>query len=551
MNNEQQDNRTVSTPSSNKPPLKRADSNDLISTDSEYNSKNQKEVTKPAPTKPVERNLLPSKINARKGSYKPTVQTTPPTVSSSDQMRDFIKDISMNPQIEESPIMQKKPTNKLATVETVIEPRKEMSEIMATFRGKEGNSANFKNPRFKIREETPQVSPRDQQQKALQENNKPLVIEDKKQEFRKNVASWVSPDAPTGKKSPSKLVNYKAETPSPITDVLVEEKKKTGPSSVKKPPPSWVTQNQAHVKLEEILATKHNSIKTKNQPEKPQQMKNDPDTRPDSNSKKRSSVKNDSSSWILQAESHQPLHTTQNQVEDQQKSGNINNNNKIAADKIEQPAPKISDNPSVIITPSGKEIKSILSKNKKTNPKKVQFSNFVSVGVAGPREPIIQEQSSITSNNNQKSTQNHQPQQQQQNQQSQVKQHSETNGNPASQNTQTHNINNIVDKINNSNDYINVANKNTSSNNEKSTPTPTPSSTRQSLQQAKQRFHNSSTDLASKLQVGDNERLSYTTQRHNEMNTQQRPGWFTDVRSTNSNTDKAPSGKPFESIPTF
>ena len=193
-----------------------------------------------------------------------------------------------------------------------------------------------------------------------------------------------------------------------------------------------------------------------------------------------------------------------------------------------------------VMSPSGKPIKSILSKTKKNNNKKVQFSSLVDVGEAAipayvetpppqnatppkipPKDPV-----------------------------------NVINGDATKQNNKD--INNIVDQINRSSDQF--------SSNYTSAPLInggpnliTPSSSprdgvinntnrRDALVQAKQRFHSTSTELTNKLTLNKTDDQSYGA----NITRPKGPSWFSDRppgEENESNNGSKPNG--FKSIPAY
>ncbi|XP_066912524.1 uncharacterized protein [Clytia hemisphaerica] len=206
---------------------------------------------------------------------------------------------------------------------------------------------------------------------------------------------------------------------------------------------------------------------------------------------------------------------------------------------INEPPPPLSletveSSTPVIISPSGKPIKSILSKNKKNTPKKrsVQFSNFVDVGIAAlpptheetrpqkpppipPKDPIAQTEA----NNNNRD------------------------------------INNIVDQINKSSDHFAsnytskpISNGVTPTAQHKGAPK-TGLNRREQLAQAKQKFRTSSKELTSKLSLDKNEDL-VNGSAHEVLDTRPKSGasWFSDRSEDTSDGNKS---KQFNSIPAY
>ena len=206
---------------------------------------------------------------------------------------------------------------------------------------------------------------------------------------------------------------------------------------------------------------------------------------------------------------------------------------------INEPPPPLSletveSSAPIIISPSGKQIKSILSKNKKNAPKKrsVQFSNFVDVGIAAlpptheetrpqkpppipPKDPIPQTEAT---NNNR-------------------------------------DINNIVDQINKSSDQFasNFTSKPISNGVTPATQQEGAQKSglnrREQLAQAKQKFRTSSKDLTSKLSLDKNEDL-VNGSAHEVLDTRPKNGasWFSDRSQDSSDGSKS---KQFKSIPAY
>ena len=224
----------------------------------------------------------------------------------------------------------------------------------------------------------------------------------------------------------------------------------------------------------------------------------------------------------------------------------------------------------VIISPSGREIKSILSKTKKTNPKKVQFSNFVDVGVAAsppttnshesvvpPPPPVPQLPPKATNNKN--------------NQPNVVASNNDTdtkNRQQPTDNAMERNINSIVDQMNSSTDQFPANYTNSKSSNTIATNIPQPSMNsrnetssgqrREALVQAKQKFHVSSTELSNKIQTNNNRYGGLTTtpsSSNDNTNRSQGLSWFSDrpnsEDSIDSKSNQGNNKKQQNSIPAY
>ena len=205
----------------------------------------------------------------------------------------------------------------------------------------------------------------------------------------------------------------------------------------------------------------------------------------------------------------------------------------------------------VIISPSGREIKSILSKTKKGSRKKaVQFSNFVDVGIAAlppstasanqskaaPEAPPLPPKASpVPPSNNQGNSFNGS---------SMVKAPGQLSGN----NQGADNINSIVDQINSSpNQFSSNYGPSAQNNNNVSVP-PHPRSSskeqaggrREALVQAKQKFNISSTDLSNKLQLSNAPPPTNESSPGISNNDNNRPkglSWFSDRPSPNGDNN--------------
>lgn len=198
-----------------------------------------------------------------------------------------------------------------------------------------------------------------------------------------------------------------------------------------------------------------------------------------------------------------------------------------------------------IISPSGREIKSILSKTKKTNPKKVQFSNFVDVGVAA--SPILTGHESVLAtapplppktphqNNNHRNIVN-------------------INQTNASKQPDKENIN-VIDQINKSSDHSYVKNID----NEATTDIPLierNEKRREALIQAKQKFHVTSTELSNKIQSNNRSSPGGVTSK-NSNSRSQGLSWFSDrsredsIDSKNQGTNNSKKQNKLNSIPAY
>jgi len=204
-----------------------------------------------------------------------------------------------------------------------------------------------------------------------------------------------------------------------------------------------------------------------------------------------------------------------------------------------QPPPlsleRVEHKSQIVFSPSGKPIKSILSReSKKNSNKKVQFNNLVDVGEAAI--PAYVETPPPTQNTTPPKIPPKDPV-------------NVVNGNAPKQNKD---INNIVDQMNRSSDQLPVNAPMSLINGGPYLITPSSSprdgapNRRDALVQAKQRFHTTSTELTNKLTLNKNDDLSYG------VNSTRPKGlsWFTDRSDENENINgNKPNG--FKSIPAY